>query len=343
MTYIKYITILSILLSSIPAYADWICQETASLKEGQNVLSCGVGEGKTEALARENALNNAKKEFHALCQEDINCKGFKTTVTPLRNSCEKIPSGYKCYRGIDYQITKIKASQAELEDIEKELARKQKEYEEAKKLYEKQKELDELKKKIANKDFKDTPSEWNNFLFVGFQLGFAAIYADNFSISDLSTTFVAQYIPKSRWGVQLKSYNFDVNDNSPTIDNYYNSTTALGYKANGSIRTISFLYYLNDLKINSPNSGFIGIGKGKASFDYTYIFQGGISYTQQEETSKADVDVNVFTLGYNSSNLFAKQGMMGVGFGIDYYSFNSSTPHHLESLMDIYFSLMWGF
>lgn len=333
-----------LLFSSIPLYADWICQETASLKEGKNVLACGIGEGETEALARENAFNNAKKEFHQLCNEDVNCKGYKTTVEPLRNSCEKIPTGYKCYRGLSYSITSIKASETELQNIQDELAKKQKEYEQAKKLYEKKKELDELNKKIADKDFKG-PSDWNNFFLVGIQLGLAAIYANDFSLSDLTSSFFTQYIPKKRWGIQLKSHNFEVNDNEPTPDDNiytYSSNTPLSYQTDGKINTLSLVYYLRDLTLNSPSAGFIAFGKGNADFNYTYTFRNS-SFQNEMESSKASTSVTFISLGMSSSGIFRKSGDLGISFGIDFYSFDQSSPHRLNSLMDLYFSLALGF
>lgn len=350
MTNLKALTKLSVLLFlySHQLHAKWICQETASLKEGQNVLSCGVGEGETEALARENAFQNAKKEFHSLCQEDVNCKGYKTTIEPLRNSCEKTSSGYKCYRGIDYKITNIKASEAELKNIEEELEKKQKEYEEAKKLYEKQKELEDLNKKIANKDFSDSSnSQWNHFFLIGVQLGIDSVIGDKFSLSNFSTSITAQYIPKSRWGILLKSFNFNINDTAPTSNDSYStystSVTPISYKTDGSIRSASIIYYFNDLTNDAPSSGFVGFGVGKAKFNFNYLFQNNSDFSNQEESDDVDTNVNLLTLGYSSSTLFSKKGLMGLGLGMDFYSFASTTPHHLKSVLDFNLSIMWGF
>ena len=88
------------------AYAmdEWICTEAASIRQGDSILSCGVAMDVTESAAREAALQNAISEFDMLCELSANCRGRDTNVDPIRNSCEKVKGGYKCYRGVQYTL-----------------------------------------------------------------------------------------------------------------------------------------------------------------------------------------------------------------------------------------------
>ena len=67
--------ILSMLLT-FNSYADeWMCHEVATSKLTEfQYFSCGVGEGDSEAKAREDALINAKREFDLICKQDFTCK-----------------------------------------------------------------------------------------------------------------------------------------------------------------------------------------------------------------------------------------------------------------------------
>jgi hypothetical protein len=88
---------------------EWLCRETAAIRQDQVVLVCGVGIGKSEAEARLAALHHAKREFHEICSESWDCKDQTYVLTPLRNSCEEInPKSVKCYRGLKYEIKKQK-------------------------------------------------------------------------------------------------------------------------------------------------------------------------------------------------------------------------------------------
>jgi len=102
---LKFALFLAIfLLSSINAYADWLCTEEASQLRGDSVIACGVGLGPTEAMARQDALEKAKQEFEGICEQSYHCRGHETKVEPLRNSCSPNPKGYECVRGFRYEI-----------------------------------------------------------------------------------------------------------------------------------------------------------------------------------------------------------------------------------------------
>lgn len=78
---------------------SWMCEQTASKRNGSIIYSCGVGEGLTEGEARAQALRDAFREFNAICDESSDCKGRPKTVDPQRTSCKKDPKGYVvCYR-----------------------------------------------------------------------------------------------------------------------------------------------------------------------------------------------------------------------------------------------------
>jgi hypothetical protein len=95
------------LLLFIPQLAwadDWLCSEEAAKKTGNTITTCGVGAGMTEAEARAQALDNAKKEFHSLCTED-DCKNHEVALTPLRNECKTLRDDHiQCRRALRYDI-----------------------------------------------------------------------------------------------------------------------------------------------------------------------------------------------------------------------------------------------
>src|SRR5271154_1053759 len=103
MSFCKQIALFTFLIffpnSSAFASDAWICQEAASIKDGNEVLACGVGEGENEAQARIDALEKAKAEFNEICDQSVDCRGRETVVTPLRNTCEILPNVVRCYRG----------------------------------------------------------------------------------------------------------------------------------------------------------------------------------------------------------------------------------------------------
>ncbi len=86
--------------------AEWLCEEASSVRTGNEILACGVGEGPTEEVARKKALVAAQLEFMEICGSSDDCKGRKSTSTPLRTTCTTpTPGTVKCYRGLRYEIT----------------------------------------------------------------------------------------------------------------------------------------------------------------------------------------------------------------------------------------------
>lgn len=89
-------------------FAGWFCEDAASEKSGNIILTCGIGFGNTEALARKDALKSAFEELDTICEKSIDCKTMETLIEPQRNDCKKEGKKYKCYRAIQATITKTK-------------------------------------------------------------------------------------------------------------------------------------------------------------------------------------------------------------------------------------------
>ncbi|MCR9202995.1 MAG: hypothetical protein NXH75_00345 [Halobacteriovoraceae bacterium] len=103
------IAILLFLSCSKGMAQDWLCTQTASIKNENEILSCGVGVAKSESAARVKALKAAQQEFKTLCGMSYDCKGKKILVTPLRNSCKRVSKRkYKCLRGLKIKWEGVK-------------------------------------------------------------------------------------------------------------------------------------------------------------------------------------------------------------------------------------------
>lgn len=89
------------------AHADenWLCTSEASQVQGDHVLSCGVGEAKTENVARDRAFESAHMEFRNLCKASSNCRGHAVNVEPRRTTCAETKNGYKCYRMLVFTVS----------------------------------------------------------------------------------------------------------------------------------------------------------------------------------------------------------------------------------------------
>lgn len=93
---------------------SWFCIDESGQRNGNVLWACGVGEAVTESAARQEALEAAFHEYHAICAESSNCQK-KPTIEPKRLSCieskiTKPPSlmyesgivkWWKCYRLIE--------------------------------------------------------------------------------------------------------------------------------------------------------------------------------------------------------------------------------------------------
>jgi hypothetical protein len=97
-----------ILLISLSSHAEskdqWICTDEATLRQGSLWYACGVGEGTTEAYARQKALEHAIDEFKSLCQMSSDCRGKDTSAEPKRTTCMTGEGWWKCYRLIQISV-----------------------------------------------------------------------------------------------------------------------------------------------------------------------------------------------------------------------------------------------
>ncbi|MBT3586569.1 MAG: hypothetical protein HN509_16795 [Halobacteriovoraceae bacterium] len=108
MSFLAWSLLITLVTQPSLAEDNWLCKKTASEREGNAINACGVGVAKSEGKARKKAFERAKQEFKDICSISDDCKGKKTIVSPLRNSCKKLKkSGYKCYRGLKFEIEKI--------------------------------------------------------------------------------------------------------------------------------------------------------------------------------------------------------------------------------------------
>jgi hypothetical protein len=106
---------------------DWFCTESAGRNSNDRYEICGLATGESEAEARASAFDAAKAEFNRVCNEDIKCKDSGKTLGLKRTECRKSPTGYICYRMLEYTLTEINpVSAASLETIQQELEKKQK-------------------------------------------------------------------------------------------------------------------------------------------------------------------------------------------------------------------------
>ena len=102
----KTSNMLFIVFLSLQAHADWFCTEGSGRRVSENSFEiCGVAEDQTESLARALAFDAAKTEFTKFCTEDVKCKTSSKSLELKRTECKKSPTGYKCYRMLEYTLT----------------------------------------------------------------------------------------------------------------------------------------------------------------------------------------------------------------------------------------------
>jgi hypothetical protein len=98
-------TLILLLLVSQAAFSDdWICKQESSVREGQSIHSCGIGEGSDEDAARTQAFEHAKAEFDRICGSDAFCYKTAYTVQPKRTTCDEVAGGYRCFRMIVFNL-----------------------------------------------------------------------------------------------------------------------------------------------------------------------------------------------------------------------------------------------
>jgi hypothetical protein len=99
---------LILLLLVQSAWADeWFCTSQSSKKEGNGYLVCGVGRGSDVASAREDSLDQAKKEFQGLCAQSADCRWHDAVVEPLRTACSEKEGQFVCYRAVKYTLSSV--------------------------------------------------------------------------------------------------------------------------------------------------------------------------------------------------------------------------------------------
>lgn len=83
------------------AFADnWFCSSQGSSLNGSVMTVCGVGYGRSETFARDEALRNAVHEFETLCRLSSDCRTRETRVVPGRLTCDQRNDTWKCYRAL---------------------------------------------------------------------------------------------------------------------------------------------------------------------------------------------------------------------------------------------------
>ena len=100
--------IILILLLSTNAHAQgWYCKSVASewVEEGKILRSCGIGKGEDENTARQDAFNNARKEFDDICNKDTTCANKVINIDPQRSECTEDEDGFTCHRLFNYHVT----------------------------------------------------------------------------------------------------------------------------------------------------------------------------------------------------------------------------------------------
>ncbi len=94
--------LITLLSSQIANASDWFCTEESGKRDGNTIMSCGVGDAvNDEGYARKKALQAAIEEFKTICDLSSDCRGKAKTVEPKRTSCAPVPNlpnFVRCYR-----------------------------------------------------------------------------------------------------------------------------------------------------------------------------------------------------------------------------------------------------
>lgn len=138
------------LIFSNNSYSNWTCKQASSIAEGNDFYSCGIGESQNEQTARDIAREASLREFQEICRRSANCRGYDYIITPQRTDCEKKSSKYKCYRGLSIRIINEKASyfSDNLNELEKEIQKKEDELEKLQNLNDAKRKLKKLNEQI---------------------------------------------------------------------------------------------------------------------------------------------------------------------------------------------------
>jgi hypothetical protein len=111
----KMIFVIILLSFQANASENWFCSTQASRVENNTILACGVAVEKSEDKARIAALENATKEYMALCSKTDGCLNHEVTAEPGRTECSKVKDEYTCHRLISFVIknTTLKTAKEE--------------------------------------------------------------------------------------------------------------------------------------------------------------------------------------------------------------------------------------
>ncbi len=166
------------LVVSPAAFGDeWLCTEASAIRSGNTLTVCGIGEAESEGVARAEALKQAKKEFVSLCSASADCRNREADLLPLRTSCEKNGTRYKCYRGLKYEIsektneTSFLVNQKRLLDEELRLVQARMEL--AQEVQDKERQLQSLKSQLDGTELANLPGRAprvERAVLVGFDL-----------------------------------------------------------------------------------------------------------------------------------------------------------------------------
>ena len=152
---IKKFILLVTALFPLTSSSSWLCKEASSQAQGDTFYACGHAVEENLAEARNKALEAAKSEFEAFCNDSENCKDNAYNIAPMRTDCTESEGKHSCYRGLEYTILKnkrksMKVNKNEISKIikqkEKELSDLEETLQEAIKLQQIEKRTEYLKK-----------------------------------------------------------------------------------------------------------------------------------------------------------------------------------------------------
>jgi hypothetical protein len=303
---------------SFNSYASWLCREASSRAQGDVFYACGYAESKNLMTAREEALEAAKREFRAFCDESKNCRGHAYTISPMRTDCSLDRDLHKCYRGVEYTILaekeshifinkasikkKIKDKKAELDELQEYLSdvnRLELLNREAEKLKKMDKtEIDLLELKHAYKNYQTLR---NVGVFVGIH---ALPLKDSDSIFAFGVGAEYQHLLWrnifSKWSIAYVGISGDdkINDRgTPNTKSEIKNHSYSGIDVNLSFPTV-----FKELTI-LPNVGFLGVNYKSKQVEYNNF---GVGLNETEKQHK-------YNTGYAGIGLrFGNEAYIGV-------------------------------
>ncbi len=119
---VRLFTLLMFIFASA-AHAQWLCRDASSIRSGQTITACGVGQSQSLEDARSKSRESAIEEFKRICNESADCFEFDYTINPKRTDCEIKSNIHTCYRALDFEIgtRKRKSISLDTNELESEL------------------------------------------------------------------------------------------------------------------------------------------------------------------------------------------------------------------------------